>query len=578
MPDTDYISLDDARTLYGLFRERLRRSRGDTAYLAWEPAAERWQALTWAAVAREVARWQGALGGSGLQPGDRVAILAPNGPAWVAFDLAALGLGLVTVPLYVEDHPGNTRHVLEDSGSRLLFLGAPGRWPDLAGHLGDLGSLERIVVPQRPEGPEDPRLVVLGDWLGDGDAAPAEGAAGPGDLASIVYTSGTTGRPKGVMLSHHNILWNAWAGARCVPIYPSDRFLSFLPLSHTLERTVGYYIPMLAGAQVAFARSIPQLSDDLLQHRPTMLISVPRIFERVAARLEEQLAGRPAFARRLFRLGVDVGWQHFLYRQGRGPWRPALLLQPLLDALVGRKVRARLGGRLRYSVCGGAPLPPAIARLFIGLGVEILQGYGLTETSPTLTVNRPERNIPESVGEPLPDVELRLGEEDELLARSPGVMQGYWQQPEATAAMIDGDGWLHTGDQAAIEDHHVYITGRLKEIIVLSNGEKVPPADMEAAIVEDPAIEQAMIIGEGRPCLAALVVLAEGARDTEADLLERIQRRLIDFPGYARVRAVAICPEPWTVENGLLTPTMKLKRHAILRRYHDLVEELYAAR
>ncbi len=329
----------------------------------------------------------------------------------------------------------------------------------------------------------------------------------PDSLATIVYTSGTTGRPKGVMLSHRNIIYNADAALDIVQMSAEDTLLSFLPLSHTFERTVGYYIPMMVGATIAYARSIPELGEDLINIKPTILISVPRIYERVYNKIQAGLAEKSPLAGKLFKLAVETGWQRFLHRQGRGGWQPAFLLWPLLDKLVAGKIMAKLGGNMHMAASGGAPLPPPIARVFIGLGLNLIQGYGLTETSPILTANPVADNVPDSVGIPLRGTELRVAENDELLARGPGIMLGYWDDEEATRAAIDDEGWFRTGDKARIENNHVYITGRIKEILVLANGEKVPPADMEMAIALDPLFEQVLVIGDNRPYLSAIIVL-----------------------------------------------------------------------
>jgi len=336
----------------------------------------------------------------------------------------------------------------------------------------------------------------------------------------------------------------------------------------------------MVGAEVAFARSIPQLAEDLLSIRPTVLISVPRIYERIYARIQAKLETRSGIERKLLTLTQAVGWRHFRFRQRLAGWSPAIMLWPLLKRRVADKVMARLGGRIRIAICGGAPLAENISQFFIGLGLPLLQGYGMTETSPVLNVNRPWNNDPASVGPALEDVEELLGPDGELLARGPGNMLGYWNNDQATREMIDADGWLHTGDIARIENGRVYITGRVKDIIVMSNGEKVPPADMELAIALDPMIEQVMIIGEGRPFLTALVVLAEELRDADdrpnSDMLCRlIAQRLHNFPGYAQVRRVSIIDGPWTVDEGLLTPTLKLRRKRILDHYRAVVDGLY---
>jgi long-chain acyl-CoA synthetase len=305
---------------------------------------------------------------------------------------------------------------------------------------------------------------------------------------------------------------------------------------------------------------------------------------------------KPAVARWLFQTAVDVGWRRFLHQQGRGGWRLSFLLWPLLDRLVAHKIKARLGGRLRIAVSGGAPLSPDIARVFIGLGVPIIQGYGLTETSPVVSANPLEDNDPASVGVPLRGIKVKVGADDELLVKSPGNMLGYWNNHSATKQVIDADGWLHTSDQARLENGHIYITGRLKDILVLSNGEKIPPADMEMALALDPLFEQVMVVGEGKPYLTALLVLAadhwpafaseigvspDDPASLKADKVlsavqARVKRALRDFPGYAKIRRVSLTLDPWTIERGLMTPTLKIKRPKVLEVCKDCVEGMYA--
>ncbi|MGH8453127.1 MAG: AMP-dependent synthetase/ligase, partial [Nevskiales bacterium] len=370
----------------------------------------------------------------------------------------------------------------------------------------------------------------------------------------------------------------------------------FLPLSHTFERTVGYYVAMMAGAAVAHARSVNQLAEDLVELKPTVLIAVPRIFERVHTRIMLQMNKGPAIKKKLFELTVEVGWKRFEYRQGRALPSPLLALWPLLNKLVAQKVMDKLGGRVRASISGGAALPPAISRVFIALGLNLMQGYGLTEFSPVASVNPEDDNEPSTIGPPLPGVEAKIGEDKELLLRGPGVMMGYWNNPVATKQAIDPEGWLHTGDQAEIVRGHIRIIGRIKEIVVMSNGEKLPPADIEAAITLDPLFEQAMIVGEARPYLTALVVLnaeqwpelaAELGLDandssalTNAALVQKMQARvtqlLKDFPGYAKVRRITLSLEPWSVDNGCLTATMKLKRNIVVQQYAQAIEQMYA--
>ncbi|MGD2076477.1 MAG: long-chain fatty acid--CoA ligase, partial [Gammaproteobacteria bacterium] len=553
------ISPEQAGTLAGLFYERVRRTPDALAYRFFEEDTERWQDLSWSEVGRQVARWQAALASEDLQPGDRVAVMMQNCPEWVMFDQAALANGLVVVPLYTQDRAENAAYILNNCGAKLLLIGNQEHWDGLQAVMDELGSLTRIISVRHIDTAAHPdgRLKTVGGWLPD-SAELVRASRESDSLATIVYTSGTTGRPKGVMLSHYNILWNAYRSLEAVSCRPDDLFLSFLPLSHTLERTGGYYLPMMAGAGIAYNRAITLLGEDLLAVRPTVLISVPRIFERVYNKILAGLEEKSPIARTLFNLAVDTGWRRFELEQGRGGWSPRLLLWPLLYALVGRKVMAKLGGRLRLAVVGGAPLPLSVARLFIGLGLPMIQGYGLTETSPVISVNPLENNDPASVGSLLTDVEAKIGANDELLVRSPGVMLGYWGNDRGTRDMIDARGWLHTGDKARIENDQLYITGRLKEIIVLANGEKVPPADMEMMICMDPLIEQAMVIGDSRPYLTALLVLnreqmeeicrelklercdseACGSSRVNQLVLERIANQICCFPGYAKIRQV----------------------------------------
>ena len=588
----DLISIEEARTLDGLFARRVRRSPDREAYRAYDREAG-WRSWTWREMAAGVARWQDAMAGEGLQPGDRVALILRNCPEWVIFDQAALSLGLVVVPLYA--------YILEHAAVNLLLVQDAGRWKRLAPSIPESAPLRRVVLLDDSREAEkcvrnDDRVRLVGGWLPPPGLPLRERRGNPDALASIVYTSGTTGRPKGVMLSHHNMLWVAHAALTMLDCYQQDVFLSFLPLSHTLERSHGYYTPLLAGAAVIYARSVAQLADDLKTQKPTVLITVPRIFERVHAKLQDKMAKGRALGRWLFDLAVKVGWRRFERQQGRAGWTPSLMLYPLLDRLVSRKLREGLGGRLRACACGGAPLSEDIARVFIGLGVPVLQGYGLTESSPLISVNTLGDNVPASVGIPLRGLQVKIGAHDELLVKGPNVMLGYWNNHAATAEAIDPDGWLHTGDQARIADNHIHITGRIKDILVLSNGEKIPPADMEMAIALDPLFEQVMVVGEGRPYLTALAVLnpelwpalarekgldpdaPESLRDDKlvSEVLRHLRSALRDFPGYAKIRKASLTLEPWTIDNGLITPTLKVKRSKVLERYTDELAAMYS--
>ena len=588
----DVISLEEATSLPGLFQERVKRTPTSTAYRYYDSKQSNWRTVSWSESNKQILSIQAALAKENLQPGDRVAIMLRNCPQWVFFEQAALGMGLVVVPLYINDRADNVSYVLQDAGVKLLLLENESALKQLEPIASQLQGLLRLISVEPCDAtPLFPRLVALSDW----QLLETETSQLPeiniDDLATLVYTSGTTGRPKGVMLSHRNILFNVSATVELVPIYHEDVFLSFLPLSHMFERTLGHYIPIMCGSTVAYARSVDNLAEDLLSQRPTILISVPRIYERVYNKIKAQVAQKSPFAQKLFHSAVDIGWQRFEHG-GRGNG----LRWMLLKTLVANKIMAKLGGRIRLAICGGAPLSTDVAKVFIGLGLNLTQGYGLTETSPVISGNPADRNEPGSVGVPLPGIEVSIGKDDELLARSPSTMLGYWNNNEATSAMIDENGWLHTGDLARIEDEHIYITGRLKDILVLSNGEKVPPADIELAISLNPLFEQALVIGESKPFLSVFITLEQDTWINEAKsqgfaindpeylnskpvqrfVLDQIAENLKGFPGYTTVRAVTLLNELWTIEDGSMTPTMKLRRAVIIERNQSNIDEMYA--
>ena len=601
----DAITPDIADTIPALFRERLKRSPEKVAYQQYNFASKKWESSSWQQIAIEVARWQASLEKENLQAGDRVALMLKNSRDWVVFDQAALGMGLVTVPLYVEDRPDNVAYILKNSNVKILLVQDSKQWKRLLQLKIELPDLQRIISIEpihEEDNPDDSRLASRADWLFGAKGELQAKERKSDELASIVYTSGTTGRPKGVMLSHKNIISDAYGAYLSGDEHPSgyflhsDQYLSFLPLSHMFERTVGYMLPMLVGAQVNFARSVPQLAEDLINIKPTILVAVPRIFERVYGKIMEGLKAKSPVARKLFSMTVSIGWKRFEYQQKRAHWSPELLLWPVLNKLVASKVMEKLGGRVRIAICGGAALSPEVAKLFIGLGLPLVQGYGLTEASPVISSNRCNRNIPHSIGPAFPNVEVRIGVDDELQARGDTIMMGYWDNQQATDATMTEDGWLRTGDKARMDENgFLYITGRLKDIMVLANGEKVPPADMEMAISIDEMFEQVMLIGEAKPYLGACVVLnpeqwndladkigfnpddpsSLKSKEVEKLIISRIAQRLKGFPGYARVRRVAMFLEPWTIEDGLITPTLKIKRNKVMEAFADDINKLY---
>ncbi len=602
---------DRVQTLPQLLAYRAALSPQGEAYREYEAGSHQWRSLNWGDVLGQVGQWQRALAGSGVGAGERVAILLPNGLQAMSIDQATLAQAAVPVPLHAIDNPGSIAYILSDCEASLLLVSQAEQWHKIQAVGTPLPALRTVVVAGAARGElsgqpdaQGVRLIGLSDWLGTAGvdvvlAAPP----GPEDLAAIVYTSGTTGKPKGVMLTHRNVISNVQAVLARIQPLASDVFLSFLPLSHTFERTAGYYLPIAAGSCVAYARSVAQLAEDMKTVRPTVLISVPRIYERVHAKLHERLAASP-WKLKLLDAAQATGWRRVRAAQGLTPppanegpaagfWRH--LPWPLLQALVARPLLAQFGGRVRVAVSGGAPLSPAIARCFLGLGLPLLQGYGMTETSPVLAVNNLDDNDPATVGRALPGVEARIGNNRELQVRAPSVMKGYWKREEDTARILDADGWLGTGDQAEIVDGRIRILGRIKEIIVTSTGEKVPPGDLELALMADPLFEQVFVVGEQRPFITCVALLQreEWSRlatgfglDPEAPasladpravkaVLQRIEGATASFARYAVPRHVHLVREPWTIENGFMTPTLKLKRNRLMEHYAAAIEGMY---
>ncbi len=505
------------------------------------------------------ARWQQAFHNQGFEKGDRVALCLKNGTTWVAIDMAALGMGLVVVPLYVNDNAANIAWCVAGSEARLLVL-------ENARMLDALRRTDRHLPPIVCI-EADSQVTTLENWLPKAGEEFTVEEVEPDALATIVYTSGTTGPPKGVKLTHSNILSNVHAVLKAVELNATDRVLSVLPLSHMFERTCGYYLTLHAGVQVIYTRGIQQLVEDLATQQPTMLIAVPRVLERFKARIEGKLAGS-FFKRQLFALTVKFGW--LVYQQQANALER--VVYGLLRKLVAEPILTKLGGKLRMVVVGGAGLDQRVGRTFIGLGLRITQGYGLTETSPVIAGNREGDRDLDSVGAPMENLQVRVNQAGELLVRGPSVMLGYWRDPEATRAILDDEGWLNTGDQVEIRDGNIYIKGRTKDILVLSNGEKVPSQEVETAILSDGIFEQVMLVGEGRAYLTLLAVTQETDRNK---LIRRANEKLKNFPRYIRVRRVIALNEPWSIENSLLTPTLKVKRKQVYEKFRTEIEKVY---
>lgn len=596
--------LDLVRVLPELLTHHMEKRPDLPLFTFWLPTEKTWKTINVKETVEQITRWRHALVKEGLTKGDRCAMLLPNGINAILFDQSVLANALVPVPLHAVDTAGSSSYIINDSGAKLLVTGRLNRWEAIR-DTEDHPALKTVVItgePVQEHQDGNVRVVGLDQWLTEGNGSELPAGPEPQDLAALVYTSGTTGKPKGVMLTHRAILANVTGVLQNICPEPEDVWLSFLPLSHTFERTTTYYTAMGFGNRVAFNRNIGLLADDLKVIRPTILMSVPRIYEKVYDKIQDALVKKPAFVQKLFHTAVDVGYRRFCRENGLPVQGGFLsLFDPLiagfLDKKVGAGIRGIFGGRPRIFISGGAAFNPEVSRTFLGLGINILQGYGMTETAPIMSVNKVGDNHPQTVGPALVNIEVRVGENDELQMRGPSLMNGYWNRPADTKAVFTEDGWLRTGDQADIfSDGHIRIKGRIKEIIVTSTGEKVPPADLEQALESDHLVSQAMVVGENRPYIAALVVLnaqewkklaAELKLDADDPLsldtraarqavLRRVKAAAAGFPNYAVPRQVRLFLEPWSIENGLMTPTLKLKRGPMRIRFADAIESLYA--
>jgi len=591
------------KTIPELFAWRVAQTPAAEAYRQFDDDDGKWISTSWQQAGLRVASFVNALTQLNLERGARVAILLPNGLNAVCIDQAVLAMACVPVPMHALDNPASIAYILKDSDASVLFADSDEQWQAIEQAGLELPGLKQIVVARKTVTDSVSATSVpvaqLDKWLATGaNVAHTPIFPDETDLAALVYTSGTTGKPKGVMLTHLNVVSNVNAVLeRMVPVI-DDVFLSFLPLSHTFERTAGYYLPVAVGCCVAFSRSTKQLPQDFLEVRPTILISVPRVYERVYGVIQGKLAGS-VIQSAMFNAAVASGWRRFCRAQGilRGDTLMALfdeLAWSLFKPLIAQKLMDQFGGRLRIAVSGGAALSHNISQCFLGLGIPIVQGYGMTETSPIVAFNAPEDNDPSTVGRVISRVEIKIGENAELLVRGPNVMRGYWKREEDTArAFIDG--WLRTGDQAGIVDGRVRILGRIKEIIVTSTGEKIAPVDLELAIMSDAGFEQAYVFGDNLPFIGCAVVLSKtywselaGSLNLNAadvnDLksaaatdvvIKRLRELTKNFPYYAQPKAVILSTEPWTIENTLITPTLKLKRNNLAAHFAEAVQEMY---
>jgi len=595
------MDYDSCGSLPAMFFEQAERL-GDKPFL-WAKRDGRYQAVSWAETARDVRRLALGFRALGIGRGERIGLVSENRPEWIIADLAIMSAGAITVPAYVTHTVEDYRYVLANSGARAVIVSKPGLSARVLAAANQVDTVHTVIAMERATGQASAvDLVLWNEILARGaeqadDTTELVATIEPDNVACLIYTSGTGGTPKGVMTTHRNILANCRGAHRVLEMLGlgDDVFLSFLPLSHSYEHTAGEMFPISIGAQIYFADGAETLAANMLEARPTIMTAVPRLYETLHQRIRLGVERKGGVAHKIFDKAVAVGRKRLLSQK---PSLGERVLDPMLDRIVRAKMRQRFGGRLKAMVSGGAPLNPEIGRFFLSLGVMLLQGYGQTEAGPVITCNPPRRIKIDTVGPPLDGVRLRIADDGEILVAGDNVMQGYWNDPEATAHALE-DGWLHTGDVGLIDDDgYLRITDRKRDFIKNSGGEMLSPARIEGYLTLEPEIAQAMVFGDRRPHLVAVLVpdpdfaTSYGPQDgSAADLAA-----LAGDPGFAkavgavvarvnqtlspseRVRHFVIATEPFTIANGQMTPTLKIKRHVICEAYGPALDALYESR
>ena len=592
-------------TLVQIFLDTVERHRKPAQFM--RKAAGRWEPVSADRARADVENLALGLREAGIGAGDRVVILAENRYEWPVADLAILGLSAITVPIYPTLTAEQCWFVLHHSEAKAAIVSTPAQLAKLRAVAGRLPAL-RTIVPMEASPPSGPaecpfeRVMARGAELGAREPGALERmAAGlaPGEVATIIYTSGTTGEPKGAMLTHANIVSNVDACLRVVALRPTDLALSFLPLCHIFERMAGLYAMLRGGVTIAFAESMDTVAANAVEVRPTVLTGVPRFYEKVYARVMEAGLAAPGLRRNLFQWGLRQGTAVVRARfEGKHPPLLAALKALLADRLVGAKIRARMGGRLRFCISGSAPLSPQIMEFFFAIGIPVIEGYGLTETSPVICLNRLGQEKPGSVGPPIPGIEVKIGAEGEILTRGPHVMAGYFRNEAATREAIR-DGWFHTGDVGRIDESGTLtITDRLKDLLVTAGGKKVAPQPLEARLKTSTWISEVVLLGDRRPYVVCLIVPDFATLEAEArvrgwstasreDLTRRpevraiyaaeIERLNADLAQFEKVKKFDLLTRELSQEAGELTPTLKVKRRVVTQKFSDLIERLYAS-
>ncbi len=569
-----------------------------------------WHSIAASELSAQVRATAMGLRATGVRPGDHVGLLSENRPEWTMADLAVLNCAAADVPIHTTQAPAQISYILTDAEVEVLFISSQAQYDRAQSALRAVPKL-RVIVAFDQIVADDERLISLAELHERGRAADRREpdvydslrrSVQPGNLATLIYTSGTTGEPKGVMLTHRNLVSNVLANAANLPIREDDVILSFLPLSHIFERT-GLYLYLSCRVAIHYSESVDQVAPNLREVRPHFMTSVPRLFEKIYARTMEQAEadGKQKSAIAHWAMRIAAEWAD-LKTSNRPVSLMLRLKHAIADKLVFAKWRAAMGGRIRYLISGGAPLSVELARIFYGAGLPILQGYGLTESSPAITANMPGHNRLGSVGQPLPGITVKIADDGEILCHGPNVMSGYYHKPEATAEALEMDAqgriWLHTGDIGyQDEDGYLYITDRKKDLIKTSGGKYIAPQPIENEIKRSRFVNQVVVIGDGRKFPVALVVPQMDALKSYAELkgiayadsnellshpqvMDLIKRQVDKFTPelahYEKVKAVALLGQELTIENGELTPTLKIRRRVVAEKHKAQIDRLYA--
>ncbi|MDQ2985983.1 MAG: long-chain fatty acid--CoA ligase [Armatimonadota bacterium] len=582
--------MPDNYTLPSMLQASCRQFAGKPAHFT--KVGGKFQPVTYTDLRLRVVEIAFGLKSLGVENGATVAIFAESSSKWSIADWAITSIGAVSVPIFPTLTPETVRYILRDSGCKAVFVGDAKLLKKLEEAVFD-SELQVLPIIMEGEATYTWQKLIddgmqagtsLDDWIAFTKSVQ------PTDVAAIIYTSGTTGEPKGAVLTHEAFAYQCAMVRKNLPVDDTDRFLSFLPMSHVYERMGGHYFPISAGCEVAFADSLKSLSADIIATKPTVMTVVPRFLENVRTKVLAAMEEAPALRKRLFQIALAQGAKR-ISNNGK----PVGIIGRLLDKLVGSKIRDKFGGRLRFMVSGGAALPQDVAVFYAAFGIKLLQGYGLTETAPVISLNHPDRNKPDSVGEILEGLDVKIASDGEIIMNGPTRLLRYHNKPEETAEAIDSDGYFHTGDIGTLKGNRLWITDRKKDILVMSNGKNVAPAAIEGRLKASPYIEEAMVIGDGMDHIAALIVPCfetlnhfahqhgiitshhhEVASHPEVTALikkeiEAANKGLADFE---KVKGHKILSAPWTIDTGELTPSLKVKRPVIREKYTNEIDEL----